>query len=318
MEATTFETPVALFVFKRPNTTRRVFEAVAQIQPSKLFLIADGPRADRPDEVEACRHVREIVSWVDWRCEVSTNFSQSNLGCQERIISGLNWIFSLVEEAIILEDDCLPDASFFPFCQELLEKYRGDTRVCAISGTNLVEKHLKTEASYYFSRLGGNWGWATWKSEWLRYDRHLRDWPKLKREGTLMELFEDPKTVAYWARIFDDMYENDGRNTWDYQWLYTHLKNNSLTIIPRVNLVTNIGFGPGATHTAEGDTRLTLPMTTMEFPLRHPSSFIPLSSADRHYQDLYTESLTRRISGKIRRVAKLFVDQVTEGTRRPN
>jgi len=306
MEAKIFEGAVALFIFKRPDTTRQVFEVVSSVRPAQLLLIADGPRQDRQGEAEACRQVREIVAQIDWPCEVFQNFSETNLGCQERIISGLDWIFSKVEEAIILEDDCLPDASFFPFCQELLEKYRGDARVCAISGTNLVERHLKTEASYYFSQLGGNWGWATWKSQWQRYDRHLADWPQLKREEMLSELFEDPKTVTYWTQIFDVMYENKGRNTWDYQWLYTHLKNNALTIIPRVNLVANIGFGPGATHTAEGDSRLTPPAATMVFPLTHPSSFIPLRSMDRHFQDLITMPLSQRISGKLRRVANLL------------
>jgi hypothetical protein len=303
MEARTFQTPVALIVFRRAHTTRRVFEAISQVRPARLLLIADGPRPDIPGEAEACQEVREIVSRVDWPCEVSTNFAEGNLGCQERIISGLNWTFSLVEEAIILEDDCLPDISFFPFCQELLERYRGDARVASISGTNLVEKYVNTDASYFFSQLGGNWGWASWRSEWRRYDRHLRDWPSVKSENLLSEIFDQPSTVAYWTGVFDDMYENNGRNAWDYQWLYTHLKNNALTIIPRVNLVANIGFGPGATHTAEAGTGLTPPVTTIQFPLRHPSSFIPLRSVDRHFQGVITGPLSQRISGKIRRAA---------------
>lgn len=307
MQTETFETPVALFVFNRPHTTRRVFEAIAKVRPARLLLVADGPRSDKAGEVEACRHVREIVSRVDWPCEVSTNFADSNLGCQERIISGLNWIFSVVEEAIIFEDDCLPDSSFFPFCHELLERYRGDSRVAAISGTNLVTKYLNTESSYFFSRLGGNWGWATWRSEWQRYDRHLEKWPELKRAGMLSEVFEEPKVAAYWTRIFDDMYENKGRNAWDYQWLYTHLKNNALTIIPRVNLVTNIGFGPGATHTAGADSRLSPPTATMKFPLSHPCSFVPLRTMDRHFQALFGEPLPQRISRKIRHIAKRLV-----------
>jgi hypothetical protein len=295
MEATTFETPVALFVFKRPDTTRRVFDAISKVRPGTLLLIADGPRQHVQGEIEGCRQVREIVARIDWPCEVYQNFSDTNLGCQERIISGLNWTFSLVAEAIVLEDDCLPDVSFFPFCRELLERYRGDSRVCAISGTNLVEKHLKIEDSYYFSRLGGNWGWATWRSEWQRYDRHLSGWVQLKREGMLSELFDDPKVVAYWTRVFDDMYQNNGRNAWDYQWVYTHLKNNALTIIPRVNLVANIGFGPGATHTAGPDTRLTPRVSTMLFPLRHPQCFVPLRSADRRFHDLVESPLSQRI-----------------------
>lgn len=297
------QTPVALFVFRRPETTRRVFDAIAGARPARLLLVADGPRSDKPGEAEACGEVREIVSRVDWPCEVSTNFSAGNLGCQERMVSGLDWVFSLAEEAIVLEDDCLPDPSFFPFCQELLETYRGDRRVAAISGTNLVETHLKTDASYYFSRLGGNWGWATWRSEWVLFDRRIEDWPKLREEKILSEIFEQPKAVAYWTKIFDMMHENRGPSAWDYQWLYARLKNNALSITPKVNLVANIGFGPGATHTAVLDPEWTRSAKPIRFPLRHPSSFIPLRSADRRLQEFFTAPMSKRVVRKIRELA---------------
>jgi hypothetical protein len=274
-------TPVALFVFNRPETTRRVFEAVSNVRPPKLLLVADGPRAGKAGEAEACRQVREILGRVDWPCEVFTNFAENNLGCRERMISGLNWVFSLVEEAILLEDDCLPDASFFRFCEELLEKYRGDSRIAYISGDNLVGRYGKPADSYYFSQIGGIWGWATWKSEWERYDRHLSDWPELKKRGMLEEIFEDPRAVRFWTDIFDAMHEDRGPDTWDYQLLYTGLKSNSLTVIPSVNLVANIGFGDGATHTTEADPRFILPAQSMDFPLRHPLSFAPLRHLDR-------------------------------------
>jgi hypothetical protein len=303
MRSETLRTPVAFFVFNRPETTSRVFDAISRVQPERLLLIADGPRPGKPGEAEACRQVREIVAKVDWPCEVSSNFAESNLGCQERIVSGLDWVFSTAEEAIILEDDCLPDLSFFPFCQELLERYRGDTRVAAISGSNLVEKDLDTESSYFFSQLGGIWGWATWRSEWLQYDRYLEDWPRLRGEKMLSEIFDQAKGVSYWTAIFDAMHENRGSNTWDYQWLYTRLKNNTLTIVPRVNLVANIGFGAGATNTGKVDSRLTPPIKTIEFPLRHPSSFVPLRSADRLLQDLFTVPLFRLVLGRVRRAA---------------
>jgi hypothetical protein len=304
--AEALQVPVAFMVFNRPGTTQRVFDAIAAARPAKLLLIADGPRQNKEGEAEACSQVRDIVSHVDWPCEVFTNFSEGNLGCQERIISGLNWVFSLVEEAIIFEDDCLPDRSFFPFCQELLARYRGDTRVASISGTNLVGKYLKTESSYFFSQLGGNWGWATWRSEWQRFDRYMEKWPELKRAGALSEVFEGATAASYWTRIFDDMYENKGRNAWDYQWLYTRLVNNALTIVPRVNLVANIGFGEGATHTGESDSRFTPPVTALEFPLKHPSSFIPLQSIDRRLQELFTISLPQRISRKVSRLVGRF------------
>jgi hypothetical protein len=304
MQTETFEIPVAFFVFNRRETTRRVFEAISKIRPARLLLVADGPRPDKVGEAEACQEVREIISHVDWPCYVCTNFAATNLGCQERVISGLDWVFSLVEEAIILEDDCLPDLSFFPFCQELLERYRGDSRIAYISGANLVEKHLKTAASYYFSQIGGIWGWATWRSEWERYDRYLKDWPQLRSEGMLEEIFDEPQAVAYWTRIFDAMHENKGPNTWDYQWLYTCMKNNSLIAVSKSNLIANIGFGQGATHTIEEDARFMLPTTPMKFPLKHPSSVHPLRSIDRRQvHDLFLMSILNRVARKARHVA---------------
>ena len=306
MQAKTFETPVALFVFNRPHTTRKVFEAIARVQPARLLLIADGPRSDKVGEAEACQQVRAIISCIDWPCEVSTNFAISNLGCQERVIGGLDWVFSLVEEAIILEDDCLPDLSFFPFCQELLERYRGDSRIAYISGCNLVEKHLKTNASYFFSQIGGIWGWATWRSEWQRYDRHLKEWPQLRSERMLEEIFDEPEAVAYWTQIFDAMYENKGPNTWDYQWLYTCLKNNSLVAVSGVNLISNIGFGEDATHTIKEDARfMLLPATPVKFPLMHPSSLHPLRSIDRRrVHDMFSTPIFHRVLRQARYVAK--------------
>jgi len=299
-------TPVALFVFRRPETTRRVFDAISKALPTKLLLIADGPRQDREGEAEACRQVRKIVTRVDWPCEVFQNFSEANLGCGERIISGLNWVFSLVEEAIILEDDCLPDPSFFPFCQELLEKYRDDSRIAYISGDNLVERYTVLASSYYFSQIGGIWGWATWRSEWQRYDRYLSGWPDLKRDKILEEVFDRPQAVKYLTGIFDSMYAGTGPDTWDYQWLYTGLKSNLLAIVPRVNLVTNIGFGEGSTHTTAKDHRL-LAASPIEFPLKHPISFIPLRSLDRHrVQDMFPRSVLHRIAAKLRRTASNF------------
>lgn len=277
----TLETPIAFFVFKRPETTRRVFNAIAKARPAKLLLIADGPRQEREGETEVCRKVRDVVTSVNWPCEVLRNFSEKNLGCRERMISGLNWVFSQVEEAIILEDDCLPDPSFFLFCQELLQRYRDDRRIAYISGDNLVGRYMKCADSYYFSQIGGIWGWATWRSEWQRYDRHLTEWPELKERRILEEIFDEHRVVEFWTQIFDAMHANTGPDTWDYQWLYTGLKNNSLTIVPNVNLVTNIGFGEDATHTTQLDPRCIFPVSPMKFPLKHPSSFVPLRSFDR-------------------------------------
>lgn len=299
------QTPVALFVFRRPDTTRRVFEAISKARPATLLLIADGPRPDRKGEADACRQVRDIIAQIDWPCEVFKNFSDCNLGCGERMISGLDWVFSRVEEAIILEDDCLPDLSFFPFCQELLERFRGDTRISYISGCNLVERYSTNPDSYFLSRIGGIWGWATWRTEWQRYDRYLCDWPELRKRGLLNEIFDDSKEIKFWTSIFDMMNENRGPDTWDYQWLYTGLKNNSLIIVPNANLIANIGFGPGAVHTLDSDPRFILAARTMQFPLKHPISYVPLRSLDRkRVQDMLPPSLVSRLLRLPRRVIR--------------
>jgi hypothetical protein len=303
MEAKAFETPVAMFVFRRPDTTRRVFDAIANVKPARLLLIADGSRPGNAQEAEACQQVRDVVACVDWPCEVSTNFAESNLGCQERMISGLNWVFSLVEEAIILEDDCLPDPSFFPFCQQLLEKYRGDDRIAYISGCNLAQNYTNFKYSYYFSQIGAIWGWATWRSQWQCYDRYLSNWPELRSENILSEVFDQPKMAAFWTRIFDAMYEKRGPNTWDYQWLFTCLSNNSLVAVASRNLIANIGYGLGATHATEAVPRWLLPANSIEFPLKHPRSFIPLRSADRHLLRIMTaRPLLNRITRKVRHI----------------
>jgi hypothetical protein len=280
-------TPVVFCVFNRPVPTRTVFDAIARARPVKLLIVADGPRKDRPGDAGLCQTVREIVQQVNWPCEVLTNFAEDNLGCRVRIISGLNWAFTLVDEAIILEDDCLPDPSFFPFCEELLERYRGDSRIAMISGDKFSPQPLRTAYSYYFSQMTHIWGWATWKSAWARYDRHLQRWPELKAANMLSEVFDDPVMARYWTDRFDEMHNDTGPNTWDYQWMYTNLIHNALSITPRVNMVTNIGFGPDSTHTAQANKAWVLPACPLNSPLHHPPSILPMRSLDRSYHMMF-------------------------------
>jgi hypothetical protein len=298
-------TPVVFVVFNRPKSTQIVFNAIAQAKPAHLLIVADGPRRGIADETERCQEVREIVHKVDWPCEVHTNFASENLGCQERIISGLNWAFSCVEEAIILEDDCLPHPTFFPFCHELLARYRHDSRVAMISGDSFVERHVKSNSSYYFSQTSHIWGWATWRSAWQRYDRRLERWPEIKAANLLYEIFSDPRIIANWTRIFDRMHAGTGPNTWDYQWTYTTLTNNALSIVPRVNLVENIGFESTATHITAGNRKISIRAKAMEFPLRHPAAMIPSHSLDRRDHRLWLPpSIPARALRKLRSYAK--------------
>lgn len=150
-------------IFNRPDVTKKAFNEIRKVQPDILLVVSDGPSHHKQGEAEKCLETRAIIDQVDWDCKVLTNYSDVNLGCAKRILSGLDWIFGNFERAIILEDDCLPDPSFFPFCEELLERYKNDDRVMSISGQNSQFGRSRTSYSYYFSRYAHCWGWATWR-----------------------------------------------------------------------------------------------------------------------------------------------------------
>ena len=192
MDTSQCKTPVVFIVFNRPQHTEAVFRRIAQARPPCLLVVADGPRPNKPGEAALCAKVRQIATQVDWPCEVLTNFSDVNLGCGMGPISGLNWAFEKVEEAIILEDDILPDVSFFRFCDEMLERFRNDSRISMITGFNVVQDHVPMDWSYYYSQITHCWGWATWRRSWARYDQHLKHWPAVKAAGLMREYFARP------------------------------------------------------------------------------------------------------------------------------
>lgn len=270
--------PVVFIVFNRPDTTKRAFETIRTAKPSKLLVIADGPRANRPKEAERCAAARSIIDSVDWDCEVQKNFSDSNMGCRLRVSSGITWAFELVEKAIILEDDCLPSASFFSYCADLLDRYENDERVMMVSGDNHLFGESNTSDSYYFSRYPHVWGWATWRRAWAKYDLNMTEWPEI-RDRHLFHQYLPRRSERYlWESIFQSVY--DGHiDTWDYQWVYSIWANSGLSVAPARNLVQNIGFHADATHT-KGDTIYSsLAADELDQPLTHPRNL--LASYDR-------------------------------------
>lgn len=271
-------TPVAFLIFNRPDTTSRVFEAIRQAKPPKLLVVADGARLDKTGEAEKCAATRAIINQVDWECEVLTNYADVNLGCRKRVSSGLDWIFEQVEEAIILEDDCLPHPTFFRYCQELLDKYRDDERIMMISGDNFQFGSNRTEYSYYFSRYGHCWGWASWRRAWTKYDNSMQLWQELRDNGWLNEILQNDQVVAYWSRIFQGVY--DGFSSWDYIWQYILWINRGLTILPNINLVSNIGFGSGTHTTTDNNKLANMTVEAVKFPLKHPPFVIRNTQAD--------------------------------------
>lgn len=272
------QTPVALIIFNRPEPTAAVFAEIAKARPSKLFVIADGPRPDRPGEAQSCADARAVTEQVDWPCHVQRNYSQVNLGCQARVVSGINWLFEQVEEAIIIEDDCVPRQSFFRFCDEMLSRYRNDERVMMVSGrySQYLGEQLpkKFQSSYDFVCFGNCWGWATWRRAWQYFDLDMMHWPVLRESSRLDELFqENNEAKDRRKKLLDEIYAGRGGvNAWDYQWQVSIWARGGLSIVPRLHLVSNVGFGEDATHTrSNSNNRGELLDEDLAFPLSHPA-----------------------------------------------
>lgn len=272
-------TPVAFLIFNRPDLTELVFEAIARAKPKKLLVVADGPRF--PEEAEKCQKARAVIEKVDWDCEVLTNFSETNLGCGRRVASGLDWVFSEVEEAIIIEDDCLPSHSFFYFCQSLLEYYRHDERIMLISGGNFQHGQSRTDYTYYFSKYNDNWGWASWRRAWNYYDYEMKTWPEYKKANLIMSICNDPNEQAFWTALFDDVCSGS-IDTWDYQWTYAFFSQMGSAVVPNSNLIANLGCRTDATHTKSEDNPIAnLPRTEI-WEIKHPPFIVRNQEADAY------------------------------------
>ena len=279
MKAAAFDVPVAIFAFNRPKLTRRIFATVAERRPKRLFLVADGPRAEWPEDNAACDEVRKILMEVGWPCEVATNFSDRNLGCGRRMSSGIDWLFKHVDAAILIEDDCIPAPPFFDFCSAMLSRFANDSRIGMVSGSNFTWRHFQPSASYYFSRYTHIWGWATWRRSWARYDFELRSLSLAREQRLLEEVFGDRQLADFWYAIFEAV-KSDRIDTWDYQLFYASVINSWLNVIPAVNLVTNIGTGPEATHTKSSTGIDSQAPGNLQFPLRHPDFITRCKTAD--------------------------------------
>jgi hypothetical protein len=269
-----------------------------------LLVVADGPRPGHAGDPAACRAVRDIVTSVDWSCELLTRFNDTNLGCRRGVASGLDWAFAQVEAAIVLEDDCLPDPSFFEFCAELLQLYADDPRVMMVGGHRWEGPDLPETDSYYFSRYPAIWGWATWADRWRHFDLDMAACQELRAGPWLSGLLPDPIAESFWRREFDAM--TAGLDTWDWAWFFACWVADGLSVRPNVGLVQNIGFGPGATHTS-GSEHAVRSRTAgrMRFPLAHPAEV----AADRSNESLiewvnFSGQLRRQLREAARRIVE--------------
>lgn len=301
MPTLTFNTPILFLVFNRPDATARVFEAIKNARPSKLFIAADGPRLNKHGEQELCDQVKKIVEHIDWPCEVRHHYAETNRGCRNNVSEAITWFFENVPEGIILEDDCLPHPSFFSYCEELLARYRNNDRIKIISGDNFQFGKKCDDASYYFSCFPHIWGWATWKRVWDEYDLSMSTYPKFKAENRISTIFNDKKIQRYWMNLFERLYNNEV-DTWDGQLVYAIYNNDGLTILPNVNLITNIGYAPDATHTKEPDIFSNLPAYPIG-DLLHPGIIEVNKEADDFYSAFLKKNLIQRITNKLKSYA---------------
>jgi len=274
------KSPVLFLVFNRPDTTARVFQTIRAARPPRLYVAADGPRLNRPGEAARCEEVRRIATAVDWPCELVTLFRRENLGCKRAVSSAISWFFDQEVEGIVLEDDCVPDPSFFPYCDDLLARYRDEPKIMCVSGDNFVSSAWTPGESYYFSTYIPVWGWASWRRAWRSYDVEMaayhQDGPRI-----LDRLFADrPRARERWKGLFDKVCSGQ-LDTWDYQWLLNCWMRGGLSCMPSINLISNIGFGQDATHTTSPESKLAnIPSGSLRMPLKHPTSISPAADAD--------------------------------------
>ena len=299
MTVEALQVPVLVLAFNRPDRLRGLLDRLREVQPTSVFVSVDGPRVGNQHDDVLVRQVHELVATVDWPCQVRTYFRDSNLGCGRAVSTGIDWFFNCVEEGIILEDDVLPTTDFFAFCQELLERYRNDERVFAISGCNFAPvNQIEQSASYRFSAITHVWGWASWRRAWRTYRFDMQDWrtrlpmrPRWKAMGGNLGGF------VYWTAVFDWM-KFGKLDTWDYQWSLAQMADGGLTATANTNLVDNVGFAQDATHTALQPSFIR-PSESIEFPLTHPEVTRDLT-ADRWVRSQILQASTQSVWRMVR------------------
>lgn len=277
-----FDTPILFLIFNRPELSQKVFEQIKAVKPRFLFIAADGPRSDRVDDIVSCKLAREIINQVDWPCELKTLFRNENLGCGLNVSSAISWFFEQVEAGIVLEDDCLPHLSFFPYCEELIKKYKDDHDIYLISGTNVQTGIKRGDASYYFSNITSTWGWASWRRAWNHFNYDISDYQQSVKSGDLDHVFQTSQEKSHWIKCHKH-FINRKKDIWDFQWLFAIWRNKGIGITPNTNLIKNIGFRENPVHYFLKDLiREPSIGNPMLFPLTHPEKKID------HEADLFT------------------------------
>lgn len=296
-----FNTPILFILFNRTDTALQVFETIRQAKPPRLYFFADGARKNVEGEDEQCQEARAIAHKVDWDCEVRTLFLNENIGPRLALGKAINWFFEWEEEGIILEHDCLPSASFYTFCQSLLDYYRNDERIMHISGDNFQFGRQRGEASYYFSRYNHIWGFATWRRAWKHYDEKMQLYPQFLAEKGIESLFKQKRIQRYWHNILGETYAGNIQ-TWDYQWTFAMWHQNGLAILPQQNLVGNIGFDSSALNTKDSNSKFANMKRHEISAIQHPTFVLVNEEADDYtINDVFYPSLINLLKNKLRK-----------------
>jgi hypothetical protein len=303
--------PVLVLAWRRPDLTERVLEAVAAYRPARLFLACDGWGDDAPDElVEAVRATRAVLDREPgWPCTVERRYADRNLGLRTAVSGALDWFLASCGEGAILEDDCLPHADFLPYCEELLARYRDDPRVMCISGDNSSGTPVSDGSSYAFIRWPLIWGWATWQRAWMQYDHDLARVAVLD-DSAWAAVVPDADERRVWRERLATMRGPGALDTWDFVWTLSVLAAGGRCVLPASNLVTNLGFGVGATHTVTGPARRLHPVASI-LPIRHPDEVHLDETASRRVFDVALDGAGERrrfawertLRGRLRRAA---------------
>jgi len=313
-----FDIPILIIIFNRPNTTEMVFEKIRAIKPKQLFIAADGPRDEQ--EKELCNYTRcLILNAIDWDCEIKTLFQVENLGCGLNPSLALTWFFEHVEEGIILEDDCVPDLSFFQYCKQMLDQYRNEYSIISISGCNFG--YSIPIYTHGFSNFFNMWGWATWKRSVLKIDYQILEWKQKTMIQKYLFLFHRLNLshmqynwmwLRHWLYAFNEF---DNKDIWDFAWIYSALSNKQLSVIPKVNLINNIGFLDDATHTSELNHPLKyVKPNTFTFPI---DKCVPIKN-DKYFEKYYVKNVwcnfikysrKTQISFFLKDIYSLFIDK---------
>lgn len=298
--------PILFITFNKIEETKKVFKSIQQEKPQKLYISSDGPRQTHPDDLLKVITIRNyILSNIDWPCKIRTLFFDKNLGCKYAVSSAISWFFLHEEMGIIIEDDCLVENDFFLYCSTLLDKYADDEKIYQINGTCFLNQ-FNIDESYFFSKYSHIWGWATWRRAWQHYEIN-----SFSFESDFLKInFYSEIEKQYWHHTLKQYYENK-IDTWDYPWTFTILKNNGLCIYPKKNMVTNIGFGPNATHTKDINSPFSNMIIEKNEKIIHPKSIFINNQLDfaafiaAYYKEkINYKQLLKQIS--LREIAKKY------------